>query len=213
MNLSAWMLFCALALATAFSPGPAVLLALTNSATFGASKALLGSAGNAVGVFLVSAAAMLGLGALLKTSASAFFVLKVAGAAYLIYLGARQWRMRSNPFDRIEKHAMDREPTPARLFLQGLLVAVTNPKSILFFTALLPQFMVPQAPLPPQFFALTLTFAACTALSHLCYVALARGMRRWFAAGARARWFNRTAGALFAALGIGVLRLRHAAQA
>lgn len=209
MNLTPWLLFCALALVTAFSPGPAVLLAVTNSATLGMRKAMLSSAGNAAGVFVVSAVAMLGLGALLKTSAWLFGALKIAGAAYLIYLGIRQWRSRMNVFDQTVMTAGLQSQAPARLFLQGLLVAATNPKSILFFTALLPQFMTPGAPALRQFFTLTLTFAACTVASHFFYMALARGMSRWFAQPARARWFNRIAGTLFAALGIGVLRLRN----
>lgn len=208
MSPSPWFLFLALALVTAFSPGPAVLLAVTNSVSLGMRKALLSSAGNALGIFVVAATAMLGLGALLKTSAWLFAVLKIAGAAYLVYLGIRQWRSRSRLFDRAVDPASLRPLTPARLFLQGLLVATTNPKNILFFTALLPQFMAPGVSGLHHFFALTLTFAACTMLSHLCYVTLARGMSRWFTHEARARWFNRIAGTLLAALGIGILRLR-----
>jgi len=160
-------------------------------------------------VFLVAATAMLGLGALLKTSAWLFGALKLAGAAYLIWLGIRQWRARDDLFARAPAPAA--ASSPRRLFLQGLLVAATNPKSILFFTALLPQFMRADAPLLPQFFALTLSFAACTVLSHLCYVALARVLRRWFAQPRRARWLNRALGTGFAAMGVGLLRLRPAA--
>jgi homoserine/homoserine lactone efflux protein len=212
MSGSAWLLFCGLSLVTAFSPGPAVLLAVTNSAALGARRALLSSAGNALGVFIVSATAMLGLGALLKTSAWLFGALKVVGAAYLLYLGIRQWRSRANVFEQAEGNAAAAHAQPpTRLFLQGLLVATTNPKSILFFTALLPQFMTSRAPATTQFFVLTLTFVAATVLSHLCYVAMARGMRDWFASGPRVRLFNRLCGAVFAALGVGLLRLRHAA--
>ena len=209
MSLSAWSLFCALALVTAFSPGPAVLLAVSNSAALGMRKALIGSAGNAAGVFLVSTTAMLGLDALLKTSAWLFGALKIAGAAYLVYLGIRQWRSRVKVFDQAGVRAEARGQTRSRLFLQGLAVATTNPKSILFFTALLPQFMAPGAPAWRQFLVLTLTFAACAIVSHICYVALARGMSRWFTGGARARWFNRITGTMFAALGVGILRLRN----
>ncbi|KQZ62827.1 MULTISPECIES: LysE family translocator [unclassified Lysobacter] len=209
MSATSWLLFCSLALLTAFSPGPAVLLAVSNAASHGARRALLGSAGNALGVFLVAATAMLGLGALLKTSAWLFGALKLAGAAYLIWLGIRQWRARDDLFARAPAPAA--VSSPRRLFLQGLLVAATNPKSILFFTALLPQFMRADAPLLPQFFALTLSFAACTVLSHLCYVALARVLRRWFAQPRRARWLNRALGTGFAAMGVGLLRLRPAA--
>ncbi|TWI00931.1 threonine/homoserine/homoserine lactone efflux protein [Luteimonas cucumeris] len=206
MSPTSWLLFCSLALLTAFSPGPAVLLAVTNSAVLGARKALLSSAGNAIGIFMVAATAMLGLGALLKTSAWLFAVLKIAGAVYLVYLGIRQWRSRGM-FDNIDPAGV-RPQAPARLFLQGLLVATTNPKNILFFTALLPQFMTPGVSGFHQFFGLTLAFAACTMLSHLCYVTLARGMSRWFAHEVRARWFNRIAGTLLASLGVGILRMR-----
>lgn len=214
MNLSAWSLFCALSLITAFSPGPAVLLAVSNAATLGMRRALVSSAGNAAGVLLVSATAMLGLGALLKTSAWLFGLLKLAGAAYLIYLGVRQWRSRSGAFDAVMNTAAagPQERPTAQLFAQGLLVATTNPKSILFFTALLPQFMVREVPVMRQFLVLTLTFAACTVVSHLCYAGLVRGMGRWFANAARARLFNRVSGAMFVVMGIGMLRLRnHAA--
>lgn len=213
MSLSAWSLFCTLSLITAFSPGPAVLLAVSNAATLGMRRALISSAGNAAGVVLVSATAMLGLGALLKTSAWLFGALKLAGAVYLIYLGIRQWRSRASVFDAASNAVGTRERPNARLFLQGLLVATTNPKSILFFTALLPQFMSSEVPVTRQFLVLTLTFAACTMMSHLCYVGLVRGMGRWFASSARARLFNRLSGAMFVALGVGLLRLRsnHAA--
>lgn len=211
MSFSAWLLFCALSLVTAFSPGPAVLLAVSNAATLGMRRALVSSSGNAAGVFLVSATAMLGLGALLKTSALWFGALKLAGAAYLIYLGIRQWRSRTVLFGRMEGAVAVAAPQPSRrLFLQGLLVATTNPKSILFFTALLPQFMRQDAPMLRQFLLLTLTFAACTVLSHLCYVVLARGLGRWFS-GHRGRWFNRLSGAMFVTLGLGLLRLRRQA--
>lgn len=208
MTLAAWSLFCTLSLVTAFTPGPAVLLAVSNAATLGARRALWSSAGNATGVFVVAITALLGLGALLQASATAFGTLKLAGAAYLIYLGIRQWRSPS-PF------APGNLPTPAdgdawRLFGQGVLVAATNPKSILFFTALLPQFMHPQSPPWSQGLLLTATFAACTVLSHLCYVAAARHLHRWLG-GVRGRMWQRASGALFIGLGLGLLRLRRQA--
>jgi len=208
VTLAAWSLFCTLSLVTAFTPGPAVLLAVSNATTLGARRALLSSAGNAAGVFVVAITALLGLGALLQASATAFTVLKIAGAVYLIHLGIRQWRSPS-PF------APGNLPRPAsgdawRLFGQGVLVAATNPKSILFFTALLPQFMPSQSPFWRQGLLLTATFAACTVLSHLCYVTAARHLRRWLG-GARGRVWQRASGALFIGLGLGLLRLRRQA--
>lgn len=208
MTPAAWSLFCALSLVTAFTPGPAVLLAVSNAATLGARRALLSSAGNAAGVFVVAITALLGLGALLQASATAFTLLKVGGAVYLVHLGIRQWRSPAPLASKAPSISADGDAW--RLFGQGVLVAATNPKSILFFTALLPQFMQPQSPFWRQGLLLTATFAACTVLSHLCYVAAARHLRRWLGE-ARGRWWQRASGALFIGLGLGLLGLRRQA--
>lgn len=208
MTTNAWWLFCTLCLVTAFSPGPAVLLAVSTAATHGARRALVGSAGNATGVFVVALAALLGLGALLRTSASGFAVLKIAGAAYLVFLGIRQWRAPS-PLPALP--ASSSTPRDAwQLYVQGLLVAATNPKSILFFTALLPQFMPQAGPAWTQGLLLTSTFAACTVLSHLCYVFAARRLGHWLA-GRWGRGWQRVTGTLFVGLGIALLRMRRPA--
>jgi homoserine/homoserine lactone efflux protein len=186
-----------------------VLLAVSNAVSVGPRRAMWGSLGNAVGVFLVSAVAMAGLGVLLSSSATAFMVLKLAGAAYLVYLGIRQWRSGANAFaDSPRPAAAALPPATLRLFGHGLTVALTNPKSILFFSALFPQFLAPEAPVAAQFFVLTATFAVFTVLSHAFYVLLARGMKHRFADLRRVRLFNRVAGAAFVLLGLGLLRLR-----
>ena len=91
MHFSNWLVFCGVTLLVAFTPGPAVLLAVSNSMSVGPRRAMISSLGNATGLFMVSAAAMAGLGVVLSTSAYAFMLLKLAGAAYLIYLGIKQW--------------------------------------------------------------------------------------------------------------------------
>ena len=207
MSLSIWLVFLAASLVTTFSPGPAILLAISNSVAFGARRALLSSIGNALGIFLVSSAAMAGLGVVLHTSAILFGAFKLVGAGYLIYLGVRQWRSKVNIFEQ-QSSVMLLEQTPSKLFRQGLLVAVTNPKSILFFTALFPQFIKPEVSVPEQFFVLTLTFALCAIASHCFYVLLARRMKGWFSNSRRATWFNRVSGGAFVFLGLGVFRLR-----
>ncbi|RYF33236.1 MAG: LysE family translocator [Comamonadaceae bacterium] len=210
MHFSTWLLFTGTTLLLAFTPGPAVLLAISTSVTAGPGRAMLGSLGNAAGVFVVSAVSMAGLGVVLGTSATAFMVLKVLGAGYLVYLGVRQWRSKANAFaaptDDSTQRAYGR--SSMRLFGHGVTVAVTNPKSILFFSALFPQFLTPDASLVEQFFVLTATFAACSVLSHGFYVLLARGIKRSFSNVRRVRLFNRVSGATFVVLGVGMLRLR-----
>lgn len=207
MTISNWLLFCGVALLTTFSPGPAVLLAISNSVAKGPRRALICSLGNALGLFIVSGVAMAGMGIVLASSASAFMVLKLAGAAYLIYLGIKQWRNRANAF-----HAASVSSTPAanwRLFGQGVTLALTNPKAILFFSALFPQFLVQDAPLLEQFVALTTTFSLCALLSHTVYAFLAHTLRRQFEKPDRTRMFNRVSGGIFVLLGVGLLRLQN----
>lgn len=206
MTPSAWLLFITISLVTALSPGPGILLAVSNAVAWGPRKTLWSSSGNVLGVFSVSA--MAGLGTLLHTSAWLFAVLKTVGAVYLIYLGWRQWSSKTSMFDAPLPMQSQLDKTNAALFRQGLLVAVTNPKSILFFTALFPQFIHPEAPVLPQFLALTSAFAACVLLSHLTYVLLARHTHRWFGTPRRARIFNRICGGAFGLLGLSLLRLK-----
>jgi homoserine/homoserine lactone efflux protein len=207
MTLSNWLIFCGVALLTTFSPGPAVLLAISNSVAKGPRRAMICSLGNALGLFIVSGISMAGMGVVLATSASAFMLLKIAGAGYLIYLGIKQWRNQASAFS-----AVPGAPTPNaawRLFGQGISVALTNPKGILFFSALLPQFLTPEASLLEQFLVLTSSFSVCALISHTFYALLAHKLRDQFASPWRVRLFNRLCGGLFVVLGLGLLRLQN----
>ena len=212
MQLSNWLFFCSVSLLVTFTPGPAVLMAITNAITVGLRRAAICSLGNAFGLLLVSTAAMAGMGLVLRTSATAFTAIKLAGAGYLIYLGIRQWRNGTN----FAATATEEQPTlqtysARRLFGQGLTMALTNPKAILFFSALFPQFLVPTAPVGEQFCILTLTFAACALFSHFVYILLAQTIRKQLQHTTRAKLFNKVTGSIFLLLGVSLLRLPHKA--
>ncbi len=208
MPLTNWLLFCGIALLTTFTPGPAVLLAISNSVSNGPRSAMICSLGNALGLFIVSGIAMAGMGVVLATSAVAFTVLKVMGALYLIYLGYKQWTSRASMFSGANQTLAG---APWQLFSKGVVLALTNPKAILFFSALLPQFLIPDLPLFEQFVLLTTSFSVCAVLSHAFYALLAHNLRRQFESPARVQMFNRVSGGIFCVLGFGLLRLQRMA--
>ena len=207
MQLTTWLLFLVVAFIAVISPGPAILLSISNSIRFGISKVVLSTLGNICGLFLLSTAAIFGLGAVLKTSTSLFLIIKIIGAAYLIYLGIRQWRSKTNFFDGIEKKETQTKSNQ-RFFIEGFLIAMTNPKAILFFTALFPQFINTEQALTAQFLIMTFTFMIISFVSLVGYGLLATKAKLWLSAGQRAKWFNRTLGSLFVIIGIGLLQLK-----
>ncbi len=208
MQLHTLLAFTAVAAVAIVSPGPATLLALRNSMAWGPRRAIWSTLGNVCGLFCLSAAAMLGLGVLLQSSALLFGAVKLIGAAYLFYVGLRQLTGRGVALVPAAGAAASAPPARARLFSEALLTAGTNPKPILFFTALFPQFLDPHAPLLPQFFVLTGLFMALSFASLLAYAMLAARARAVLARPGFSLWMNRSVGAIFVAFGAALLTLR-----
>ncbi|GHB02130.1 LysE family translocator [Modicisalibacter luteus] len=206
MALTTWLLFVAIAAVSILSPGPAFLVAVRNGMAGGMRRVALSSLGNISGLLLLASAAVLGLGVVLTTSEVLFTALKLCGAGYLIYLGVRQWRQPSLVVTRPTAPTHGR--ARARVFSEGLLVAISNPKAILFFTALFPQFLDPQLPLVPQFTLMVGTFMALSFVTLMTYGSLARQIARWLGSAKQARWVNRFVGSAFIGLGVSLLRLR-----
>lgn len=209
MELTTWLLFVAVAIVAIIAPGPGILLAISNSIRFGISKVLLSSLGNICGLLLLSTVAIFGLGEVLKTSTNLFLIIKFIGASYLIYLGVRQWRSTNDFFEKSKVSSDSQtEKSNKRFFIEGLLIAITNPKAILFFTALFPQFINTEIVLLPQFLIMMSTFMTMSFLILVSYGLLAFRAKRWFSTGQKAKWFNRTLGSLFVMIGIGLLQLK-----
>jgi len=204
MTLSLWLAFLAVALATTFSPGPAVLLAISTTLAMGPRRTVYSSAGNAVGVFLVSCVAVGGVGLLLQASPWAFSALKVAGAGYLAWLGVKQWRNAGKAGQLVPPGAPQVSSRQA-LFRRGVLVSCSNPKAILFFAAVFPQFMPPGSVDLARFLLLSLTFVACTVLAHLAYILLAAAAGTHILAGPRMGQLQRGMGLLFVVLAVALL--------
>ncbi|CAN0645470.1 LysE family translocator [Burkholderia cepacia] len=193
MHETTLLVFAAVAFVGIATPGPTVLLALTNGSRYGVRRAAYGFAG-----------------ALLMASAFWFSVVKWLGAAYLAYVGIRLL-MSKGSLDVAAAHGEAVSGRNASIFAKSFLTAVTNPKGYLFFSAFLPQFLDPSAPLAPQYVALAVTFALLDGAVMFGYALLgARAVRLLKRAGAL--WLERTCGAMLLALaGSLALYRRHAA--
>ncbi|WLQ12996.1 LysE family transporter [Hahella aquimaris] len=156
MTLQTWLLFLAATAGLSCSPGPNGLLALTHGALYGRVRAVFTIAGGVLGFLLLMLLSMFGVGALLQSSETALTVLQWLGGAYLIGLGIQQWRA---PGLHLQLQDEAARKNNARLFRQGALAALSNPKVLIFFAAFLPQFVDPQQALPGQFAIMALTFA------------------------------------------------------
>jgi len=163
MQFESWITFCSIALLATATPGPAALLVSMHSLSFGFKKSLATVAGNISGLFVMSGFSIVGLSAVVLHSAVAFTAVKILGAIYLIYMGVKLWRNGLGPIEVSESQKS--HGSAFSLYIQGVLVAVTNPKAIVFTTALFPQFIVVSDPLLPQFLVLVSSFMA---LSFIC---------------------------------------------
>lgn len=197
MELGTWLLYTAAALGLSLTPGPNGLLALTHGALYGVKKTAFTIAGGALGFTAVIAMSLFGIGALLAASAGLLVVLKWIGGAYLVWLGIQVWRSPAIGSIAVSSSTV---VTRTKVFRQGFLAAVTNPKGILFFVAFLPQFLVTDSPLLIQFAVMTLTFVGIEIITETM-IALGSEKVQPFLAKFGKR-VNQTFGGIFVAIGI-----------
>jgi homoserine/homoserine lactone efflux protein len=197
MALNAWLLYLVAAVGLSLTPGPNSLLVLTHGALHGHRKTLFTVAGGALGFVALIALSMLGIGALLKASAGALTVLKIAGGAYLVWLGVQLWRA---PAIRLQADAAPADAHGAGLFRQGLLTAVSNLKALLFYGAFLPQFIDPGRDLALQFVVMATIFVAVECLVEYLLALLAHRIRPVLERVGKG--FNRACGGMFVAMGL-----------
>ncbi|HVL55164.1 MAG TPA: LysE family translocator [Burkholderiaceae bacterium] len=199
MSFELWLVYLIAAVGLSLTPGPNGLLSLTHGVRFGLARTAFTAAGGVTGFLLLIAASLAGLGALLAASEQAFTAAKWIGAAYLVYLGVRLLRAPAPAVDAAAVARLGHDTRPLRLFAQGFLVAVSNPKALIFFAAFLPQFMTPGAPLWLQFVVLGGTFAAIEFVYELMLAGAAQRLAPWIAR--HGRWFNRATGCTFIGIG------------
>ncbi len=151
MTLQSWVIYLTLAVIAAATPGPAILLITTNATTYGWRRSIYTALGNIFGLFCMGIITISGLGVVLSTSLFIFDLVRYIGAAYLIYLGVRLFFQKSGSFSDLKSESSAPYVSSLRLFVQAFGVAVSNPKAIIFLTALFPQFVNINEPLLIQF--------------------------------------------------------------
>lgn len=172
--------FIAAAIVLIMIPGPAVLFSVGRTLTLGRRGGLLSVAGVTLALIPIVALVAAGVGAIIAQSLALFTVLKIAGALYLMYLGVQAIRHRRDAAADVTSTALP--ASPARQLWQGFIVGITNPKTLAFFVAVLPQFVDLQTgSVSLQMLELGLVFAMIALVSDSIWVFMAAGARAWFA--------------------------------
>lgn len=195
--------FVAAAIFVLVTPGPSVLFVVSRAMAYGRLAAFATVLGGAAGAFVLAAGVAVGLGAIVSSSSVGYLVIKILGAVYLVYLGVRA------VLDRRDLCAAVNATASAtgrrRTWGQGFVVGLTNPKSIVFFAAMLPQFVDEAAgSASVQMMILGATFTVLTVLVHSVWAFAAGTVREWFASSnRRLEFFGAASGLTMIGLGVG----------
>ncbi|CAH9050244.1 Homoserine/homoserine lactone efflux protein [Pseudoalteromonas holothuriae] len=195
-----YLIYIGVALVTILVPGPAVVLTLNNSMQRGLPRTLAGIFGVSLGILLVAVISATGVGVLLANSLFAFSVVKMMGAIYLIYLGIKMLR---------SKGGVDQPPTLQSVsyrycFLEGFFVSVSNPKAIVFFIAIFPQFINTTQSYMAQFILLAVTFSVLVLMIHTAYALFASLAKTKFSSKQDGAILNKVSGSIFVCFGVGL---------
>jgi threonine/homoserine/homoserine lactone efflux protein len=198
MGGQTWWLFVGMTFIVSATPGPNMLLVMSHGARFGWRKALMTMAGCMTALLTMMSLSAAGLGAVLHASPKVFDALRYLGAAYLAYLGYKLWVA---PTSSAQANASTADAAAQRsgwaLYREGLVVAASNPKAIVFAAAFFPQFIRPEAPALPQFGILLTTFAAIEVAWYGIYAVSGHKLAPYLQRQQVLKTFNRVTGGVF----------------
>ncbi len=206
MTLETWLAFVAASSVLLVIPGPTILLVVSYALGQGWRAALPTAIGVALGDFTAMTLSMLGIGALLAASATLFTILKLAGAAYLIWLGVKLWRAGGT----LDAQPITEVTRPGRMVAHAWLVTALNPKSITFFVAFLPQFLDHSESFWTQMLVFEATFLVLAFLNALGYGLIASRARRMVRSPRVIGTVNRVGGTLLIGAGVATATARTA---
>ena len=208
--MKSYLLFFIMAAATVASPGPGVVLTLSNALRNGFFNTLSGIFGVACGAAVVAGISATSVGLILASSALAFTLMKYLGAAYLTYLGIKLLRapplqMKISP-DEGGGAARGKPSRSLRYFIEGLSLQFTNPKAVFFFMSIFPQFIDSGRSYLPQFSLLVLTYSGLVVVIHCVYSLIAQKARNWITSPKGGNAVRKTSGVAFIFFGIMLAR-------
>ena len=201
MDLSVWLSYIALITVLIAFPGPSSLLITIHGYQYGLKKTNYSIFGNLFGSIVLMVLSALGLGAILSSSEVMFSIIKYIGGAYLIYLGIKTWN-KTSAVDSTDDSSPEAEESSATLLKQGFFTGLSNPKDLLFFTALFPAFINSQSPLAEQFLVLMLTWVTLDYLIKVVYALAGRRVNKQFTNQTFVKVFNRVTGGMFITAGV-----------
>ena len=198
MSFEIWLAFALTSAALLAIPGPTVLLVVSYVMGRGRASGWATVPGVILGDFTAISLSLLGAGAILQTSAGLFTALKFAGAAYLIWLGFKMWRTKP----QLENSNTKSSDSYYSMFWNTYLVTTLNPKTIVFFIAFLPQFVIASQPTLPQFLTMGVTFLTLALINIVLWVLMVGRMREAFNQPSKIQLLNRIGGSFLIGAGL-----------
>ncbi|CRZ14500.1 homoserine/homoserine lactone efflux protein [Mycolicibacterium neworleansense] len=212
MTWQIWLAFLGASIAISVSPGAGAIQSMATGLTHGVRRGFWSVLGLQIGLLAQLVLVAVGLGAVVAKSMLAFHIVKWIGVAYLVYLAVQQWRSASQDLrDRMSGGASER--SRLALVVRGFLVNTTNPKGLVFLVAVLPQFVVPTAPLLPQYLAIGATMVAVDIVVMTLYTGLAARMLNWLQTPRQQTILGRVFSGLFATAAVVLSLVRRGATA
>ena len=209
MAWEVWLTFFGAAIAISVSPGAGAIQSMATGLTHSVRRGYWSILGLEIGLMLQLTLVAIGLGAAVANSILAFNVIKWIGVAYLVYLAVHQWRTATIDLREQVNKAMD--GGRVKLLVRGFLVNATNPKGLVFFLAVLPQFVVPTQPLLPQYLAVGATMVAVDLVVMGLYTSLSVRLLKWLHTPRKQTMLNRVFSGLFATAAIVLSLVRRGA--
>lgn len=197
-----YLTYILLAITVTAIPGPAVILTIRNSIKYGYKISIANIFGNFLAMVILATISAIGLGAIILASQTLFYILKILGCFYLVYLGIKVW---TSPLNQVQVNEQTNKKDLIQIFKEGFYIGLSNPKAIAFFTALFPQFIDPTREYFFQFTTLILTIEGISFLVLFFYAILAFKLSEYLTKEKTAKKFNKLTGGAFIGFGAALL--------